>query len=103
MFASVGESVSLSCRNTSSLGMGGSVEWAVGDKAFSGSSSLVIAKVSALHAGEYWCSDSTDRQRVFNRIRLQTLEGECENVGPESRTEPDSSHLLHLLSRVSVQ
>lgn len=101
MFASVGESVSLSCCNSSCLGMGGSVEWAVGDEAFSGSSSLAIAKVSALHAGEYWCSDSTDRQRVFNKIRLQTLEGECENVGPEPRTEPDSSHLLHLISCVS--
>lgn len=41
-----------------------------------GSLSLVIGKISALHAAEYRCSDSTDPQRVFNRIRLQTLEGE---------------------------
>lgn len=85
----MGESVSLSCHNTSSLGTGGSVEWDLGGEALSrGSSSLVIAKVGALHAGEYRCSDSADRQRVFNRISLQTLEGECENVGPNPELSP---------------
>lgn len=79
----MGESVSLSCHNTSSLGVGGSVEWDLGGEALSrGSSSLVIAKVGTVHAGEYRCSDSADPQRVFNRICLQTLESECENAGP---------------------
>lgn len=89
VFASVGESVSLSCHNTSSLGMGGSVEWDLGGEALSrGSSSLIIAKVGTVHAGEYRCLDSADRQRVFNRISLQTLEGECENVGPNPEFSP---------------
>lgn len=104
VFASVGESVSLSCHNTSSLGVSGSVQWAVGGDVLSrGSLTLVIRKVSTLHAAEYRCSDSTDQQRVFNRVRLQTLEGEWETSGPKSSTKPDSSHLPHLLSRVSVQ
>ncbi|XP_056901398.1 uncharacterized protein LOC130532665 isoform X3 [Takifugu flavidus] len=82
VFASVGESVSLSCHNTSSLGMGGSVEWDLGGEALSrGSSSLIIAKVGTVHAGEYQCLDSADRQRVFNRISLQTLEVTAESVG----------------------
>lgn len=89
VFASVGESLSLSCHNTSSLGVGGSVEWAVGREVLSrGSLSLVIGKVSALHAAEYRCSDSTDQQRVFNRIRVQTLEGEHENTGPNPELSP---------------
>lgn len=89
VFSSVGESVSLSCRNTSSLGEGGSVEWAVGGEGLSGgSSSLVIGKVSVLHAGEYQCSDSTDRRRVFNRIRLHTLEGERDKSGPIPERSP---------------
>lgn len=74
--------------------MGGSVEWAVGGEVVRGSSSLVIGKVSALNAAEYRCSDSTDRQRVFNRIRLQPLEGECENTGlnPELSPTPPTFH-----------
>lgn len=105
VFASVGESVSLSCHDASSAGVAGSVEWAVSGEVLSrGSSSLVIAKVSALHAGEYRCSDSADRQRVFSRIGLQILEGECEKMGPAPELSPDSSHLLLLLLvRVSVQ
>ncbi|CAG12033.1 unnamed protein product [Tetraodon nigroviridis] len=80
VFASVGESVSLSCHNTSSLGVSGSVEWAVGERVLSrGSLSLVIGKVSTLHAAEYRCSDPTDQQRVFNRVRLQTLEVRAES------------------------
>lgn len=102
VFASVGESVSLSCHNTSSLGTGGSVEWAVGGEALSrGSSSLVIAKVSTAHAGEYRCSDSTDRQRVFNRISLRTLEGECENVGPNPELSP-ALPTFHMSSHVCL-
>lgn len=100
----MGESVSLSCHNTSSLGADDSVEWAVGLEVLSrGSLSLAIGKVSALHAAEYRCSDSTDQQRVFNRIRLQTLEGERENTGPNPELGPGSSHLPHLLLCVSIQ
>lgn len=96
MFAAAGESVSLSCSNTSSLGEGGSVKWAAGGRTLpdditpykgqtgafhvsKGSSSLVISEVSALHAGDYQCSESTAQQKVFNKIRLHTLDGEREN------------------------
>ncbi|XP_054477961.1 uncharacterized protein LOC129109844 isoform X2 [Anoplopoma fimbria] len=88
VFAAVGESVSLSCSNTSSLGVSGRVKWAIGERTDDMSprkgqmetfhvnedSSLVISKVSALHAGDYQCSDSTDQQKVFNKIRLHTLD-----------------------------
>lgn len=93
MFAAAGESVSLSCSNTSSLGVGGSVEWSLGGRRLTDhvsldkgqtdafhvnkDSSLVISKVSALHAGDYHCSESTGQQKVFNKIRLHTLHGEC--------------------------
>ncbi|XP_041799063.1 uncharacterized protein LOC121610833 [Chelmon rostratus] len=95
VFAAVGESVSLTCGNTSSLGASGSVEWAVGGrtltdhmsphrsqtKAFhvNTDSSLVIGKVSALHAGDYQCSESTGQQKVLHKIRLHTLDvtSEC--------------------------
>lgn len=96
VFAAVGESVSFSCSNTSSLGVGGSVRWDVAGRTLSddmspykgqigafgvskGSSSLIISKVSALHAGDYQCSGSTGQQMVFNKIRLHTVDGECEN------------------------
>lgn len=94
----MGESGSLSFPNISSLGVGDSVEWAVGREVLSrGSSPLVITKVSALHAAEYRCSDSTDRRRV--RIRLQSLEGECENTGPnpELSLPPFTSCLMCVL------
>ena len=91
VFTAVGESVSLSCGNTSSLSVG--VKWAVGERTLTDDnislyggqtealhlnkdSSLVITKVGALNAGEYHCSDSTDEQKVFNKIRLHTLDGE---------------------------
>lgn len=99
VFAAVGESVSLSCHNTSSLGVGGSVEWAVGGRTVNkGPSSLVIGKVSAQHAGDYECSESAGRQKVFNRIRLQTLEGECD----QNPTCPPFT-FTHSLSCLSVQ
>ncbi len=40
-------------------------------------SSLVISKVSTLYVGDYQCSESTDQKKVFNKIRLHTLHGEC--------------------------
>ncbi|XP_078109289.1 uncharacterized protein LOC144519765 [Sander vitreus] len=99
VFAAVGESVSLSCSNTSSLGVGGSVKWTVGEgtltddiSSYKGQreelhvtkdSSLVISKVSALHTGDYQCSESTDQQKVFNKIRLHTLDVTSEH-GPGS-------------------
>lgn len=86
----MGESVSLSCSNISSLGV--SVMWAVGGRLLTDDSShnkgqseafhvnqdssLVISKVSALHGGDYQCSDSTNHQEVLNKIRLHILDGE---------------------------
>lgn len=82
--------------------MGGSVAWDLGGEALSGgSSSLVIAKVGTVHAGEYRCYDSADRQRVFNRISLQTLEGECENVGLNPELTPDLP-TLYIFSHVCL-
>ncbi|KAI9536508.1 hypothetical protein NQZ68_032303 [Dissostichus eleginoides] len=95
VFTAVGESVSLSCRNTSSLSVGGSVKWAVGERTLTDDispyggqtealhlnkdSSLVITKVGALNAGDYQCSESTDEQKVF-KIRLHTLDVTSERV-----------------------
>ncbi|XP_034731019.1 uncharacterized protein LOC117946764 [Etheostoma cragini] len=97
VFAAVGESVTLSCSNTSSLGVGNSVKWTVGERpltddmsSYNGQteavhvnkdSSLFISKVTALHAGDYQCSDSTDQQKLFNKIRLHTLDVTSEH-GP---------------------
>lgn len=86
VFAAVGGLVSLSCDNTSSLN--GSIQWAVGGRPLphdttlhlsKSSSSLVISKVNPVHAEDYQCSDSAGQQKVFNRIRLHTLDSECEN------------------------
>ncbi|XP_022624218.1 uncharacterized protein LOC111238809 isoform X2 [Seriola dumerili] len=90
VFAAVGESVSLSCSNASSLGVRGSVEWAAGGKPLSDGtshkkgqseafpvnedSSLFIRKVSALNAGDYQCSESSEQKKVLNKIRLHTLD-----------------------------
>ncbi|XP_031708340.1 uncharacterized protein LOC116386357 isoform X2 [Anarrhichthys ocellatus] len=90
VFAAVGESVSLSCSDTSSLGVSVRGKWSVGERTLTDDmspqkgqtekfhvnedSSLVISKVSALHAGDYQCSDSTDQQKVLNKIRLHTLD-----------------------------
>lgn len=92
----MGESVSFPCGHTSSLGVSGSVKWDVAGRTLSddmspykgqtaafdvskGSSSLVISKVSALHAGDYQCSESTGQQMVLHKIRLHSVDGECDN------------------------
>ncbi|XP_063735102.1 uncharacterized protein LOC134861651 isoform X2 [Eleginops maclovinus] len=94
VFTAVSESVSLSCRNTSSLSVGGSVKWAVGERTLADDilpyqtealhlnkdSSLVITKVRALNAGDYQCSESKDEQKVLNKIRLHTLDVTSELV-----------------------
>lgn len=88
----MGESVSLSCRNTSFLGV--SVVWAVGGRQLTDDvshnkgqseafhvnqdSSLVISEVSALHGGDYNCSD-TDQKKALHNIRLHVLDGESKN------------------------
>lgn len=112
VFAAVGESVSLPCSHTSSLGVGGNVRWDVTGRALSddmspdkgqteasdvskGSPSLVISKVSALHAGDYQCSNSTGQQMVFNKIRLHTVDGECENCKvPKTKHELCCVHVF---------
>lgn len=93
MFAAVGESLSLSCRGTSSLVEGGTVLWTENQhrltddmashngqtRAFrvtQGSPKVVISKVSAVHAGEYGCSESSSPEKVINTIWLYTLDGE---------------------------
>nr|XP_046256676.1 uncharacterized protein LOC124065373 [Scatophagus argus] len=98
VFAVVGESASLSCGNTSSLSAGEAVKWAAAGRTLTDvtspykgqteefqvnkDTSLVISKVSALHAGDYECSQSTGQQKAFNKIRLHVLDvtSEC---GPE--------------------
>ncbi|XP_059194728.1 uncharacterized protein LOC131975919 [Centropristis striata] len=88
--AAVGESVSLSCSNDSSLSVGG-VKRAEGERTLThhmspyegqthviNDSSLVISKVSALHAGDYQCSWYTGQ---LNKIRLYTLDVTSEH-GP---------------------
>lgn len=86
VFAAVGESVSLTCSSTSSLGSGGIPEWAIGGrpladesqtKAFNGNkgSELLISKVSSAHAGDYQCAESAGEHKVLNKIRLHTLDG----------------------------
>lgn len=96
VFAAVGESLSLSCRGNSSLVEGGKVQWTenkhrlTGDiasqngqtRAFhvtEGSPTLVISKVSAVHAAEYQCSESSSPEKVINNIWLYTLDGEPGN------------------------
>nr|XP_043890994.1 uncharacterized protein LOC122775240 isoform X1 [Solea senegalensis] len=96
VFAAVGESVSLSCSHTSSLGLSDRVKWAVGGRPLTPhtlqeehlsvaccvneDSSLVISKVRALNAGDYQCSDTTDQRKVLNQVRLHTLDvtSQCE-------------------------
>ncbi|KAL6109080.1 uncharacterized protein ACO6RY_12290 [Pungitius sinensis] len=106
VFAAVGESVSLSCWATSSLGGKGGGKWAVGERTLthdmsphngpfhvSEDSSLVISEVSALHAGDYTCSDSTDQQRGVNKVRLHTLD-----VTSEREPEGDNLTLACVLT-----
>lgn len=88
----MGESVSFACNNTSSLGVGGRVVWAVDERPLANlspeggrtgafqvnkDSSLFISEVSALHSADYQCSESTGEQKVLNKIRLHTLDSEC--------------------------
>ncbi|XP_061573914.1 uncharacterized protein LOC133440609 [Cololabis saira] len=89
VFAAAGESVSLTCRNISSLSSGGPIRWAVNktpgtyklpashqteDLDLDGDSPLVISKLSPSHAGNYQCSESTGQKNVLNRIWLHTLD-----------------------------
>ncbi|XP_015257363.1 PREDICTED: uncharacterized protein LOC107102533 isoform X1 [Cyprinodon variegatus] len=84
VFTPVGESVSLLCRNTSSLRLGDSLVWALNKKTLanmlveknhvSKDSSLVISKLSPLHAGDYQCMASSEERIVFHKIRLHTLD-----------------------------
>ncbi|XP_039973232.1 uncharacterized protein LOC120783905 isoform X2 [Xiphias gladius] len=90
VFASAGESVSLSCGNNASRGVSGGIKWTVGGRTLTDDtspkngqseafhvtedSSLFISKVRALNAGEYRCSESTDQKKALNKIRLHTLD-----------------------------
>ncbi|KAM6994707.1 uncharacterized protein LKV04_007052 [Tautogolabrus adspersus] len=89
VFAAVGESVSLSCSNTSSLSVGSRVMWRMGSQtdlspdtrqteAFheNEDSSLEIMNVSPLHAGEYQC---LAEDQVLNKIWLYTLDVSSES------------------------
>ncbi|TMS10767.1 hypothetical protein E3U43_019760 [Larimichthys crocea] len=79
VFAAVGESVSLSCSNTSSLtDYNSHHEGQTEAYHVIKESSLVIGKVSALHAKDYKCSESSGQQNVF---RLHTLDVSAE-YGP---------------------
>lgn len=87
VFATVGESVLLNCGNTSSPDM----KWTLREKQLRDASSpdngqikashvnqdssLVISRLSSLHAGDYQCSHSTDKNDVLNKFRLHTLDG----------------------------
>ncbi|KAL3980879.1 ubiquitin carboxyl-terminal hydrolase 5/13 [Sarotherodon galilaeus] len=86
VFATVGESVLLTCGNTSSPDM----KWTLREKQLRDASSpdngqikashvnqdssLVISRLSSLHAGDYQCSHSTDKKDVLNKFRLHTLD-----------------------------
>ncbi|XP_032414125.1 uncharacterized protein LOC116717113 [Xiphophorus hellerii] len=89
VFTAVGESVSLLCRNTSSPRLGDRIEWTLNNKMLSDlvpengqtnvchvnkDSSLVISKLTPLHAGDYQCMGSTEEQRVLHKIRVHTLD-----------------------------
>ncbi|XP_054869710.1 uncharacterized protein LOC129349682 isoform X2 [Amphiprion ocellaris] len=106
VFTAVGESVSLKCSNTSSLGLGGNTQWAMCEKQpahdispdnfqakVKKDSTLVISKVSAAHAGDYLCSESTGQQRALRKYRLHTLD-----VTAESGTGGDNLTLTCVLT-----
>ncbi|XP_028281479.1 uncharacterized protein LOC114448617 isoform X2 [Parambassis ranga] len=91
VFGAVGESVSLSCGHTSSYG----VEWAKCEKPLMHDitsdmvpqdTSLVISKLTALHAADYKCSEATGQHSVLNKIRLHTLDVTAESA-------PDGEYL----------
>ncbi|KAF7665746.1 hypothetical protein LDENG_00132660 [Lucifuga dentata] len=99
VFAVVGESVSFSCGDTSSLSVGGGMQWDLGGRSehispgknqlppfhMNEDSSLVISKVSALQSGNYKCSQPTGDKKVINKIRLHTLDITSES-GPGGET-----------------
>ncbi|XP_022074786.2 uncharacterized protein LOC110969060 [Acanthochromis polyacanthus] len=106
VFAAVGESVSLKCSNTSSIGLGGRTQWVMCEKQQSHDippdnlqakvkkdSSLVISEVSDAHAGDYLCSESTGQQGALSRYRLHTLD-----VTAESGTGGDNLTLTCVLT-----
>ncbi|XP_037836090.1 uncharacterized protein LOC108241974 isoform X2 [Kryptolebias marmoratus] len=90
VFAAADESVSLACGNTSPLSFGDSIKWTVKQetptstttsehglaKGFhvSEDSSLVISKLSPQQAGDYQCAESSGQRKVFNQVRLHTLD-----------------------------
>ncbi|KAM9309730.1 uncharacterized protein KZ484_025700 [Pholidichthys leucotaenia] len=97
VFTAVGESLSLTCGNTSSFGSGGHSEWTVCEslltannspgkcqiKAFheGKGSSLVFHKVNAQHAGDYQCLELTGQKKALSKVRLHTLDVTAE-FGP---------------------
>lgn len=101
VFAAAGESVSLDCRGNSSLVGGGNVmpteskHSLTGDIASQtrtfgvteGSPTLVISNVSAVHAGEYLCCESSSPERVISKIWLYTLDGESRKKESKLRQE----------------
>lgn len=75
VFAAVGESVSFSCRNTSSFGLGGKD---LPQSIFENKGlSSVITKVKMTHSGDYKCSDPTNQQH--KHFRLHTFDSKCSN------------------------
>ncbi|XP_047216214.1 uncharacterized protein LOC124865282 isoform X3 [Girardinichthys multiradiatus] len=101
VFAAVGESVSLLCRNTFSLRLEDSIEWTLNKKPLAGmlpengqtnvfnvstDSSLVINTLIPLYAGDYQCMGSSDEQRVFHKFRLHTLD-------VTAKTDPEGENL----------
>ncbi|KAM4581611.1 uncharacterized protein PAE49_006091 isoform 2-T2 [Odontesthes bonariensis] len=96
VFVAVGESVSLTCSNTSSLSFGGRIMRAVETNPptdispdsnqiktvhVNTDTSLVINKLSPLHARDYQCAESTAQQEVPTKIRLHILDVTAE-AGP---------------------
>ncbi|XP_030013903.1 uncharacterized protein LOC115435551 isoform X2 [Sphaeramia orbicularis] len=78
VFAAVGESVSFSCSNTSSSGLGG--EGRPQSIFINEGSSSVITKVSTTHSGDYKCLDPTNEQH--KHFRLHTFDVTSE-YGPD--------------------
>lgn len=90
MFAAVGQPVTLSCRANPSVHSESKVTWTENKHELTGDvpsqttafrvaetfPSLVINPVSALHAGEYQCSEFSRPERVIHNIWLYTLDGE---------------------------
>ncbi|XP_041845039.1 uncharacterized protein LOC121642390 [Melanotaenia boesemani] len=96
VFAAVGDSVSVTCSNSSSLSFGGSTERTVGEKPLRDSSSdhdhtevfhvnkdspLVINKLTPLHAGDTQCTEFTGQEVVHTKLRLHILDVTAES-GP---------------------